>query len=404
VEPKTSNLKFDAAGQATRASAPAWAVFLGCSWTWCVGMFLPVLLVRELGVIGWIVFAIPNVIGAAAMGWVLRDPDSSRRIVEAHGPACRAFSAVTIAFHVFFALWFVPRLVGLPVAACAFAVVGVYLLLTLRAPRTDLSVGAMVLLASLLLFTLFLKQTPVTIPTTGSLPTLEAAFLAPACLLGFALVPYLDLTFHRARQAFAEPTSSRLAFGLGFGVVFLSMIVFSLCYATALSPLVGPDWRRHLRPAFGWIIGTHMIVQSAFTLAVHARSLAASRIRPGGIFVLLLLTQAAILAALAAPLLPRWLQLDPGELIYRLFISFYGLLFPAYVWICMFPGRRGLTPASVRALILAVLVAAPFYWLGFIADRMIWLLPGVLAVLVARFLVPAQQAASAAEAAPARVV
>ena len=94
-------------------------------------MLLPVLLVRELGVIGWIVFAIPNVIGAAAMGWVLRDPDSSRRIVEAHGPACRAFSAVTIAFHVFFVLWFVPRLVGLPVAACAFAVVGVYLLLTL---------------------------------------------------------------------------------------------------------------------------------------------------------------------------------------------------------------------------------------------------------------------------------
>ena len=367
-------------------------------------MLLPVLLVRELGVIGWIVFAIPNVIGAAAMGWVLRDPDSSRRIVEAHGPACRAFSAVTIAFHVFFVLWFVPRLVGLPVAACAFAVVGVYLLLTLWAPRTDLSVGAIVLLASLLLFALFLKRTPVTIPTTGSHPTLEAAFLAPACLLGFALCPYLDLTFHRARQAFAEPTRSRVAFGLGFGVVFLSMIVFSLCYAAALSPLVGADWQRHLRPAFGWIIGTHMIVQSAFTLAVHARSLAASRIRPGGIFALLLLTQAAILAALAAPLLPRWLQLDPGELIYRLFMSFYGLLFPAYVWICMFPGRRGLTPASVRALILAVLVAAPFYWLGFVADRMIWLLPGVLAVLVARFLVPAQQAASAAEAAPARVV
>ena len=62
------------------------------------------------------------------------------------------------------------------------------------------------------------------------------------------------------------------------------------------------------------------------------------------------------------------------------------------------------SPPPPSALILAVLVAAPFYWLGFVADRMIWLLPGVLAVLVARFLVPAQQAASAAEAAPARVV
>jgi hypothetical protein len=103
----------------------------------------------------------------------------------------------------------------------------------------------------------------------------------------------------------------------------------------------------------------------------------------------------------ASPLQP--LGLDAGELIYRLFMSFYGLLFPAYVWICMLPGRRGLTPASLRALILAVVVAAPFFWLGFIADRMIWLVPGVVAVFLARFLVPVRRA-TAAEAAPARAL
>src|SRR4051812_22981962 len=42
-----------------------WAIFLGVSWTWVIGMFLPVLLVRDYGLLGWVVFAIPNVIGAA---------------------------------------------------------------------------------------------------------------------------------------------------------------------------------------------------------------------------------------------------------------------------------------------------------------------------------------------------
>ena len=92
----------------------SWAIYLGMSWTWCIGMFLPVLLIREMGIWGWVVFAVPNVIGAALMGWVLKFPESSQRLVESHGVACRAFSGVTIAFHVFFVLWFVPRLVGLP--------------------------------------------------------------------------------------------------------------------------------------------------------------------------------------------------------------------------------------------------------------------------------------------------
>src|SRR6185295_11012918 len=84
-----------------------WAVYLAMSWTWCIGMFLPVLLVRDYGVWGWVVFAVPNVIGAAAMGWVLRSPEQSARITAAHQRACRAFSLATIAFQVYFAGWFV---------------------------------------------------------------------------------------------------------------------------------------------------------------------------------------------------------------------------------------------------------------------------------------------------------
>src|SRR5688500_16462821 len=84
------------------ARAIGWALFLAASWTWVIGMFLPVLLVRDFGMWGWIVFAVPNVIGAAAMGWRLRDADASKRFVRGHASACRACSLVTIAYHSFF--------------------------------------------------------------------------------------------------------------------------------------------------------------------------------------------------------------------------------------------------------------------------------------------------------------
>ncbi|HXE53006.1 MAG TPA: hypothetical protein VN541_08330, partial [Tepidisphaeraceae bacterium] len=315
-------------------------MFLGCSWTWCIGMFLPVLLVRDLGLWGWVAFAIPNVVGAAAMGWVLRTRDASLRIVQSHAAACRAFSAVTIAFHVFFVLWFVPRLVGLPASACTFALAAVYLLATVRRLTLDTIVAAIVWIISLVLFGLFLtRHSPVHIPMDGDLSPINTLWLTPVCIFGFLLCPYLDLTFHRARQETSD-RGARIAFGVGFGICFLAMIVFSLCYATALKPLLSPQWRQHLRPAFGAIITTHMILQTAFTLAAHTRSVVYSKISPGGILALLVLSQLALLLGLAGNLLPRQFGLDFGELIYRLFMAFYGLLFPAYVWICMVPRRQ----------------------------------------------------------------
>src|SRR3954469_1337029 len=83
------------------------ATFLASSWTWVIGMFLPVLLVREYGVWAWVIFAIPNCIGAAAMGWTRRTPTQSRDMVVAHAAACRVFSLVTIAFHVFVVGWII---------------------------------------------------------------------------------------------------------------------------------------------------------------------------------------------------------------------------------------------------------------------------------------------------------
>ena len=377
----------------------AWAVFLGCSWTWCIGMFLPVLLVRDLGLWGWLVFAAPNVLGAAAMAWVLSDSGHSERIVTLHSGACSAFSAVTIAFHIFFVLWFVPRLIGMPWSASTFAIVAIYLLITASSSACDLPVAVVTWTISLAMMALFLRSTGrPSVPILGKQPTIGALWLAPVCTLGFGLCPYLDLTFHRARQQMTAG-GARIAFGLGFGVCFLSMIVFSLLYAAALQPLL-TNYAAGARVIVGPLIAIHMIVQSAFTLVVHARALSSAALKPPALLGALVLAQAALFAALASHILPRYHDLDPGELIYRIIMGFYGLIFPAYVWICMVAGRdgsSGVTPAKARATVLAIAAAAPMYWMGFVEGRFIWLVPGVAVVLVARYLVPSRKPIAVAE-------
>lgn len=377
----------------------AWAVFLGCSWTWCIGMFLPLLLVRDLGLWGWLVFAVPNVLGAAAMGWMLSDPGLSERIVKVHAGACLAFSAVTIAFQVFFVLWFVPRLIGLPWAASTFAIVTIYLLITGSRAEWDVWAAAVTWAISVAMIALFLRTNGrPSVPIFGKEPTIGALWLMPVCVLGFGLCPYLDLTFHRARQQLTA-AETLLAFGLGFGVCFLSMIVFSLLYATVLQPLLA-DRVAGVRFAVGAVIAIHMIVQSAFTLGVHARALFSTVLKPSALLGALIVAQFAVFIGLASHILPRYHGMDPGELIYRIMMAFYGLIFPAYVWLCMVPGRdgsSGATPTKARATVLAAAAAAPMYWMGFIEGRLIWLVPGLAVVLLTRYLIPSRRPIAVAE-------
>ena len=78
-----------------------------------------------------------------------------------------------------------------------------------------------------------------------------------------------------------------------------------------------------------------------------------------------------------------------AQLIYRVFMGFYGLVFPAYVWIVMLRGRGRVVPDaySLTIFAVAVAVAGPMFWMGFVAQRMIWLAPGLAIVLLARLLV-----------------
>ncbi len=334
-------------------------------------MFLPVLLVRDYGPWAWVVFAVPNVVGAAAMGWTI-DAQRSREIVAAHRPAITAFSIITIAYQLFFATWALGSK-GLPFAMGLIAVAAASL------SRSRLrAIAVLLYLASIACWCAMAQngelrgaaQTLAALQVAPSLPTL---CLLPACLFGFLLCPYLDSTFHAARQQL-DPPSSRAAFGVGFGIIFFSAIILSLLYASHVAT-AGID-------SFRWI-PIYWMLQLGFTIGAHAvGDDSTAKLTPARTLLV------ASLVAAAGALVGRLPGLN-GESVYRCFLGFYGLCFPAYVWICMMPAR-GIAPPTHRALAVcavAVLIAAPMFWLAFLDNRPVWICPAVAIPLLARLAV-----------------
>jgi hypothetical protein len=221
----------------------------------------------------------------------------------------------------------------------------------------------------------------------GELDRAEVLYLGPVCVLGFVLCPHLDMTFHAAAQGAGQ--SRRAAFTLGFGVLFSVMVLFTLGYAHMFGtrPLLSVGGPR-------WVLGVvlaHVAAQLTYTTVLHHRYLQASRAThrarlPGAYAGAI--TVAVALGALSPRIGWAW-GLSAGELIYRGFMGFYGLVFPAYVWICMIPRRgvSGPTRGAVRVWALAVGIALPMFAMGFLARQSFWLGPGVLVVLLARLMV-----------------
>jgi hypothetical protein len=382
-----------------------WAAFLAASWTWCIGMFLPFLLVRDFGIWGWVVFAIPNVVGAAAMGWVLRTPKISGEISGAHRQACMLFSGVTIAFHLFFVESVIPVLIHIPkswgqqanadVALGSVLVIAslMYLLMSRRigAGRVIAVVALVISLAAMMMS--FGEMHLIYSGAARYMPNIEQPFsadllwLTPICVFGFAACPYLDLTFHRARQ---RSSNAKASFGIGFGVLFLAMILFTLLYTPALIA-------NFITPILGMILAIHMGVQCAFTIAAHARE-----IQHGGAAAAIVAGALTLISWIVILFFPSGMAVHgqgAGELVYRIFMGFYGLVFPAYVWLVMLPRRNSPstpTKRNVTIFIAATLLAMSMFWLGFVLSKMIWLLPGLAIVLLARLAVKGANAHGAA--------
>jgi hypothetical protein len=89
----------------TTLNTLGWALFLAVSWTWCIGMYLPTLLVRDGGIPFFLAFLIPNVLGAASVGWLLASRGASAGFVARLRPVLIAFTVVTVAFHGYFLAW-----------------------------------------------------------------------------------------------------------------------------------------------------------------------------------------------------------------------------------------------------------------------------------------------------------
>ncbi|MDW8261128.1 MAG: hypothetical protein RMJ35_01255 [Phycisphaerales bacterium] len=336
-------------------------------------MFLPVLLIRDYGLSGFLIFAIPNVVGAAAMGWVMRSPEQSRRFTQVHSVACGAFSLLTICFHGFFAGWMGSRLLQNPgLAAIAFG--GLILVMTLLmrlGGGLERWLAAAVAATSGALFMLVLRyrlDLGILLPQGVVVTPSELAGLAAACMLGFLFCPYLDRTFHWARQSTTQ-TGARWAFGVGFGVVFLGMLCFSLIYADLILE------SRLNRTVLGMLL-VHLWVQSSFTVAAHG-ALASTLGRVGWMYASAGVCLA--LGVIADQLLYN--NCPGGELGYRLFLGFYGLIVPAYVLIGA-ASRTGGDKATWLLLLLVVAAALPFYWLAFIEGMMPWAGAGVAIVLL----------------------
>ena len=367
-----------------------WAVYLAMSWTWCIGMFLPVLIMRELGFTGVITFAAPNILGAAAMGWVIKGAQQSRGMVRDNRFACVWFSLITIVYHAFFAAWMIRKIAG-PKAGVEVVAGFLIFWIILKWRRGEFLAATLALGVTLgaMGWGFWRGYLPyIAHPVEGTrLAPISDLWLAPAWFFGFLCCPYLDLTFHAARQAMT-PMQSRIAFALGFGVLFPLMLLLTVGYSGWLA--IGFDRLKY--PIVALILSAHLIVQSCLTGALHVRQI--SRVEKK-----LPITQFFVFSAMLiiAVILGIWERgefryngIALGEMIYRAFMGFYGLVVPAYVWLRMCPPRR-----SMLRVVAVIVIAAPLYWLGFAEERMPFIVPGVLVVVLAKFLPETQSSTMA---------
>ena len=313
---------------------------LATSWTWCIGMFAPIVIGSLMGWPGILAFAVPNVLGCALFGY-LRSAERSRQETRDHALAMAVFSAATIAYQVFFAGWqwgqpiseAMTTTIGNGRALGAGAVFAAAVALAMLPRGVLWGLAALAYPVSLLTFAFLPWGSMHAVQTQGEWQPAQMWLVLPTIVFGFMLSPNLDLTFHRARQEVAAGQKPH-NFAV-FGVTFASMLVLTCCYlAAGAGGLNNPAVR------------THMAVQLTLTSALHLSELRLARITSNQRIVL---GVGAGLVGLGASLY------DPSREMYLRFLGLYGLLFPAYAALAL----RTIGKPTLGALIaLAVALAA----------------------------------------------
>lgn len=370
-----------------------WALYLAVSWTWCIGMYLPSLLVRDAGKLGFLVFAVPNVIGAGLVGWVLAS--RARAFFESKKPIILAFTAATIAFHGYWVTWRVSDptggnlwefLGGLTAGALL-----IFCVVSFIGRARGIAAGLTLLFTAAA--AVALMDFPAVAPLAGDSPQ-DIIGLALVCMLGFGLCPYLDLTFNKCAIESRRP---RLAFTLGFAVFALVILVATRgrvwLPASVQSPIFVDVW------TLSALVGGHFGAQAAFTVAAHSEAVRTTGEGPKWSRTWLLCVPLAAVIGIALGVLTITQAgveiggMAIGEVSYRAFLGLYGLVFPA--WLILTIGNRPpLSARTLGALAGICIVAAPFFTYGFIWLEEVWLIPGVAIVLLGRLLADKPRAAS----------
>lgn len=380
----------------TKPSNPiVWGAYLACSWTWCIGMFMPALLLRDYGWLGFVVFATPNVLGAAAMGWVLKSRAESESFVLKHPQAIWWFSAVTIAFHVFWILWVFTFLrMALPLSQNAsYGIIGAFIAFWLVSKRSSYFNRMPQLGTALWVFSFLVLIATFVTPDLGPISAQfhathpsspQALFLLPISVFGFLLCPYLDITFHHARQQLGTKQRGRIGFTLGFGLMFALMIVLTTRYAPmVIDAMQGHQTIALPTPWIGGVLLAHILFQWVFTVQVHmdrVKTLPIARVPHYKALIGFGLL--AGLIGFFSKNLPSIGDMSGGEIVYRSFLGCYGLVFPTYVLYRVIIARGGNKPMSLTSMWAAIIIATPMFWLGFMGGQPVWLAPGLGVVLL----------------------
>jgi hypothetical protein len=268
---------------------------------------------------GFLVFAVPNVVGCAAFGYVVRNRSRSQAMIARHSGAMRVFSSVTVAYHMFFIVWLFDAVLpgaqtsALATLTAAFLLFVIGFALSNLADRSWQFLSIIVYAISLGAFWKVGGEAFSHIPWFGTHERTQLFMLLPMFAFGFLLCPYLDFTFHRA----IRNSPSRHSFAV-FGLTFAIMIVLSIAI-----------WRWPTFLQENWlpaIVIAHLLAQSVFTVGAHMRELR-QQVASGTRFLLV----APLLASLllyAGRMFTDSHQL--GENLYIAFLSLYGTLFPAW--------------------------------------------------------------------------
>ncbi len=314
-------------------------------------MFLPIILIDRYGWAGFFMFAVPNVVGCTAFGYVLRTPKRSQELVEKYRGALASFAVITIAFHAFFlaivARYFISDIPSWWMIALPALVLLSGSLLSLLPNRMWPILATAVWLLSVGIGISFWPGA-IDVEASQTHPWQDVVWLLPITTFGFFLCPYLDPTFHRALQS----SPSKHSFGV-FGLTFTVMIGLTCMYRDAM--LAG----------LSVLILVHIFSQATFTVGTHIREGWLCEIKNRrALFVVGAIFACAIAITIAHRSHESLLGMTDD---YLRFFVFYGLVFPglvaAFIWT-----KRKFSPLRIALFTIVALICMPLLEAGYIGN------------------------------------